>query len=263
MDTHPALGPLSTLLGTPDPEPRARALLARYPASRLARLEVAAIVATGLVSEREAARIGAAFSLSCEALVPAASTPIFEPWAAAASVPELRYAPLEEMWLVVLDASRRPLVRTRVAKGRRNRCDVDIGELMSIVLRVNGAGFYALHNHPSGDPTPSAEDICFTDQLLTACSLLNVTLHDHVVVAGDLWMSCLERPGGGRRRGSVSDPDRQRDVALGAPERRHRNPAERRLHARLERWAAAHLGADGDACEVPRCNSEADLGPGK
>jgi DNA repair protein RadC len=51
------------------------------------------------------------------------------------------------------------------------------------------AGVIIAHNHPSGDPTPSAEDRAVTQQLLAAGRLLDIPLYDHVVLAGERWVS--------------------------------------------------------------------------
>ena len=51
------------------------------------------------------------------------------------------------------------------------------------------AGVILVHNHPSGDPTPSAEDRAVTRQLVAAGQLLDLPVYDHVVVAGDRWIS--------------------------------------------------------------------------
>ena len=51
------------------------------------------------------------------------------------------------------------------------------------------AGIIVVHNHPSGDPTPSPEDIAVTRQLVAAGSLLDMPVYDHIVVAGDAFMS--------------------------------------------------------------------------
>ena len=51
------------------------------------------------------------------------------------------------------------------------------------------AGIIVVHNHPSGDPTPSAEDQAVTRQLVAAGRLLDVPVYDHVVIAGDRFVS--------------------------------------------------------------------------
>ena len=51
------------------------------------------------------------------------------------------------------------------------------------------AGIIVVHNHPSGDPTPSAEDQAVTRQLVAAGRLLDVPVYDHVVIAGDRFIS--------------------------------------------------------------------------
>jgi len=51
------------------------------------------------------------------------------------------------------------------------------------------AGIIVVHNHPSGDPTPSAEDRAVTRQLVAAGQLLDLPLYDHVILAGDRFVS--------------------------------------------------------------------------
>jgi DNA repair protein RadC len=50
-------------------------------------------------------------------------------------------------------------------------------------------GVILVHNHPSGDPTPSAEDRNVTSQLVAAGRLLDLPVYDHIIVAGDRWLS--------------------------------------------------------------------------
>jgi DNA repair protein RadC len=51
-----------------------------------------------------------------------------------------------------------------------------------------------VHNHPSGDPTPSAEDIAMTGEVKAAAALLSITLHDHIIIGNGRWIS-LRREG--------------------------------------------------------------------
>ncbi|MCC6621004.1 MAG: JAB domain-containing protein [Deltaproteobacteria bacterium] len=196
---HDALTALTLLLDPPDAAARARALLGRHPARELARLELATLVATRIVSEHEAGRVTAAFALAARALAPPAGQPLDSPADVAAAVPELFYAPVEEVWVVGVDTQLRPLVRARVARGRVNACDVAPGDVLGPVLRAQASGLWLLHNHPSGDPTPSREDLVVTERFVHAAALVGLELHDHVVVAGRLWATCLGRPGEPRR----------------------------------------------------------------
>ncbi|MFO0751272.1 MAG: JAB domain-containing protein [Myxococcota bacterium] len=265
---HPTtLAARACLLDHPDPDLRARTLMSRHEARRLAFLDAGELVATGLVTAPEAARIRAAFALGGAAIAPPEGTPLSGSADAAHAVPELLFAPVEEVWLIAVDAHRRPLLRTRVAKGQANGCEVGAADVLGPVLRVHARGLYILHNHPSGDPTPSISDYLFSERMRDSARLFGVELHDHLVIAGGAWVSCLAR--GTRRAGrlrlprSMRDADGDGDAALGTRERRHRDARQRSLHAGLERRAAAHLGADRDAAEPPRRHREGDVGAGE
>jgi DNA repair protein RadC len=62
-------------------------------------------------------------------------------------------------------------------------------EVFRAAIAEAAAGIIVVHNHPSGDPTPSAEDRAVTRQLVAAGQLLDVPLHDHVIIAGDRFTS--------------------------------------------------------------------------
>lgn len=235
---HDTLTALMTLLDPDDAHARARALLGRHPARELPRLEIATLIATGIVREREAERVAAAFALAARALVPPAGQPLENPAEVAAAVPELRYAPVEEVWIVGVDAQRRPLVRARVARGRVNACDVVPGDALGPALRSQAAGLWLLHNHPSGDPTPSREDMIVTERFVHAAALVGIELHDHVVVAGSLWASCLARPGE-LRRGPI---DRESAAPTSAPRLNARRGSAPSRSARSPRRRAPERG---------------------
>ena len=62
-------------------------------------------------------------------------------------------------------------------------------EVFRAAIAEAAAGIIVVHNHPSGDPTPSAEDRTVTRQLVAAGQLLDLPLHDHVIIAGDRFTS--------------------------------------------------------------------------
>ena len=62
-------------------------------------------------------------------------------------------------------------------------------EISRLAIHVNAAGIIAVHNHPSGAPTPSAEDKAIARQLAAAGQLLNISVYDHVIVAGEWFVS--------------------------------------------------------------------------
>lgn len=55
-------------------------------------------------------------------------------------------------------------------------------EVAKRALELNASAIILVHNHPSGDPTPSHDDRDMTQQILSACSAIGVTIHDHVVI---------------------------------------------------------------------------------
>ncbi|MEM8712120.1 MAG: JAB domain-containing protein, partial [Planctomycetota bacterium] len=65
-------------------------------------------------------------------------------------------------------------------------------EVFAPALRLAGAAVIAVHNHPSGDPEPSAEDLDVTQRLVEAGAVVGVPLLDHVVCAGAAWVSIRE-----------------------------------------------------------------------
>lgn len=89
----------------------------------------------------------------------------------------------EEVWLLGLDA--RNVLRTarRVAQGGVHGCAVLPRDILRPAVREAASAIILLHNHPSGDPTPSTEDVLMTRALAAACDVVGVALLDHVIVA--------------------------------------------------------------------------------
>ena len=98
----------------------------------------------------------------------------------------------EEVLVVALDARRRPVGETVVARGGADGAMVTPGQVIRHVIRAGGSSFLVLHNHPSGDPMPSDEDIAFTRALSAAGDTVEVQLLDHVIVASGGTFSFLD-----------------------------------------------------------------------
>ena len=81
------------------------------------------------------------------------------------------------------------LTMRRVYVGTATGTSVRIGELMRPVLDHGGVGFALVHNHPSGDPEPSDEDLRLTAEVLAAARLLDVEFLDHLVLGHGRWAS--------------------------------------------------------------------------
>lgn len=98
----------------------------------------------------------------------------------------------EEFHVVLLDVRGRLLGRRLISRGSLTQCPVSPRDVMRAVIREGAHGVVFVHNHPSGDPTPSADDFALTDRLRAASELIGVVARDHVVVASDGYYSWVE-----------------------------------------------------------------------
>jgi DNA repair protein RadC len=101
----------------------------------------------------------------------------------------LRDLPVEEFHLLALDSQSRVLREVLVTRGLLNSSLVHPREVFRPAIAEAAAGIIVVHNHPSGDPTPSAEDRAVTRQLVAAGQLLDLPIYDHVIIAGDRFTS--------------------------------------------------------------------------
>jgi DNA repair protein RadC len=101
----------------------------------------------------------------------------------------LRDLQVEEFHLLALDSQSQVLRQVLVTRGLLNSSLVHPREVFRAAIAEAAAGIIVVHNHPSGDPTPSAEDRAVTRQLAEAGRLLDLPLYDHVIIAGDRFVS--------------------------------------------------------------------------
>jgi DNA repair protein RadC len=99
----------------------------------------------------------------------------------------------EEVRTMLLDTRNRVLAIHTIYKGSLNAASMRVAELFKEAIRSNCASLIVAHNHPSGDPTPSAEDISTTKTLVQAGKLLDIEVLDHVVVCQNRYVSLKER----------------------------------------------------------------------
>ena len=88
----------------------------------------------------------------------------------------------EELRVILLDTRNRVLDTVSVYRGSLNSSQVRVGELFKAAIRRNAAAIIVVHNHPSGDPTPSPDDIAVTRAIIQAGKLLDVDVLDHLVI---------------------------------------------------------------------------------
>lgn len=106
--------------------------------------------------------------------------------------PFLAHRQHEELWAIALDARQRILGRVQLARGGLSACPASLGDVFRPLIREGASGLIVIHNHPSGSPDPSPEDLAFTERVAQAGALLGIFLLDHVIVAADGYYSCLD-----------------------------------------------------------------------
>jgi DNA repair protein RadC len=99
----------------------------------------------------------------------------------------------EHLWVINLDTRNRMLNIEKVYVGSLNSSMVRVGELFKPAIQRNAASIIVVHNHPSGDPTPSPEDIALTKSIVQAGKLLDIELLDHLVIGQNKFVSMKER----------------------------------------------------------------------
>jgi len=101
----------------------------------------------------------------------------------------------EHFWAILLNAQNHYLLHTQVSVGTQSASLVHPREVLGPALREGASSVILIHNHPSGDPTPSREDLRLTRQLRDAAALLDLNLHDHIIIGNGTasWVSMADR----------------------------------------------------------------------
>jgi DNA repair protein RadC len=106
---------------------------------------------------------------------------------------EMTFLEQEHLRTILLDTRNGVLKMPTVYKGSLNSSVVRIGEIFRGAIRENAAALIVVHNHPSGDPTPSPEDVRVTREIGKAGELLGIDLLDHIVIGRHRFVSLKER----------------------------------------------------------------------
>ncbi len=99
----------------------------------------------------------------------------------------------EHLRTVLLDTKNFVIRVVTVYSGSLNTAVVRVGELFREAVRTNCASLVLVHNHPSGDPTPSPEDVRVTEMVVEAGRLLDIDVLDHVIIGRNRFLSLKER----------------------------------------------------------------------
>jgi DNA repair protein RadC len=162
----------------------------------LARADLLELLHVQGVGTARAAQLQAAFELGRRALS-SASGPR---WTIRAPrdlcdrlLPEMGRLEREELRVLLLNAKNGVLRQVTVYQGNVSAALVRVAELFRDAVRIHAAGVIVVHNHPSGDPEPSPDDLHLTAEAIAAGRLLDIPVLDHVILAADSYISLRDR----------------------------------------------------------------------
>lgn len=162
----------------------------------LSRATVAELMEVKGIGEAKAIEIKAALELGRRlmASAPEERPKVLSPADAAnLLMSEMMFLEQEHLRLVLLDTRNQVLSTPTVYVGSLNTSVVRIGEMFRSAIRENAAALIVAHNHPSGDPSPSPEDVNVTKQAVKAGKLLDIEVLDHVIIGRNRFVSMKER----------------------------------------------------------------------
>jgi DNA repair protein RadC len=162
----------------------------------LAQASPAELIAARGLGPAKAAQLKAALELGRRLLVEAPDQrPQVRSPADAANLlmSEMSLLEQEHLRVMLLDTKNRVLGSPTVYVGSLNTSLIRVGELFREAIRTNSASVIIAHNHPSGDPTPSPEDVAVTRQIAEAGKLLDVDVLDHLIIGRQRFVSLKER----------------------------------------------------------------------
>ncbi len=144
----------------------------------------------------KAAQIKAAIELGIRLRLaaPAERPVVSSPADAAALVQyEMSALPQEHLRVINLDTRNRVINIEKLYVGSLNASTVRVAEVFKPAIQRNAAAIVIIHNHPSGDPTPSPEDVALTRAIVQSGKLLDISVLDHLIIGQGTWLSLKER----------------------------------------------------------------------
>ena len=106
--------------------------------------------------------------------------------------PQMESLPVEQFHILCLDAQHRLIENVMITRGVLNSAEVHPREVFAEAIARRAASIVCVHNHPSGDPTPSNADRAITTQLAAAGRLMDIPMHDHIIIGRGRYMSFTE-----------------------------------------------------------------------
>lgn len=99
----------------------------------------------------------------------------------------------EEFWALLLNSANRIIAEKKVTSGTLNSSLVHPRECFQWAIAESAASVIFIHNHPSGNPEPSSEDVAVTKQLVESGKILGIPVNDHIIIAGNSFTSFAEQ----------------------------------------------------------------------
>jgi DNA repair protein RadC len=172
-----------------DVKPLAKQLLARFGS-------LGAVLGAGPEALKTVRGVGEAVALDLALLheialraarEPVAKRPVISSWSALLAYVKtaLAHEPREQVRILFLDKKNQLIADEVVGRGTVDHAPVYPRELMRRALELSASALILVHNHPSGDPTPSQADVDITRQVVEAGRSLRIAVHDHLVVGRD------------------------------------------------------------------------------
>ena len=148
------------------------------------------------ISEAKACQLLAAFELGRRmvSLTPDARTKINSPRDVYNYVgADMRYREQEHLHVLLVSTNSEVIDSQEIYKGTVNSAAVRVAEVLKPAVLKNAPSIIVVHNHPSGDPSPSGPDIMITRQIKQAAELMDIELLDHIVIGGRTFVSMKDR----------------------------------------------------------------------
>ncbi len=108
-------------------------------------------------------------------------------------IPKLRDQPFETFYVLLLNAAGKIIKEEIISRGTVNASLVHRREVFGVAGTELATGIILMHNHPGGTVNPSKEDRDITNQLVEAGKLMDIPVHDHVIICGDSYVSFVEK----------------------------------------------------------------------
>ena len=153
---------------------------------RIYKASVTELASVHGIGQQTAVRLKAALALGLKLHEPSEERPVINSPADAAALVQFEMSLLEQEYLkvILLDSRNRVIAIVEVYHGSVNNSQVRVGEVFKPAIQRLAPAMIVVHNHPSGDATPSPDDVAVTRAMVQAGKLLDVCLLDHLIIGG-------------------------------------------------------------------------------